>query len=113
MEDLGGLPRGGENLTQFSYGKTNNWASHEQGPFSQQKPPPAQGSIQRDPALLPLIPCSGQVCTRWPIDGALVSTIEWKKRVEGQEVEGAGVQEGGSGNLKEKGNQNLSLGFEK
>lgn len=112
MEDLGGLPRGGGNLTQFSSGKTNNWASHEQGPFSQQKPPPAQGSIQRDPGLLPLIPCSGQVCTRWPIDGALVPTIEGKKRGEGQEV-GGGVQEGGSGNLKEKGNQNLSLGFEK
>ena len=102
MEDLGGLPRGGGNLTQFFSGKTNNWASHEQGPFSQQKPPPAQGSIiQRDPGLLPLIPCSGQVCTRWPIDGALVPTIEWKKRGEGQEVGGGGPG-GGEWKLERK-----------
>lgn len=72
--DLGGLPRGGGNYSQFSSSKTNHWAPHEQVPFSHQKPPPAQNSIQMDPGFLPLISCSNQVHTRWPIGGAFVST---------------------------------------
>ena len=118
-EDLGGLPRGGGNYSQFSSSKTNHWAPHEQVPFSHQKPPPAQNSIQMDPGFLPLIFCSNQVHTRWPIGGAFVSTKLMRgeggreRGVQGKGRERGSVQEGGSGKLEEKGNQNLSFVLEK
>lgn len=120
MEDLGGLPRGGGNCSQLSSSTPNNWVPPGASASLPPEATPAANSVQMDPGFIPLLSCSNQVHTRWPIGGAFVSTKLVRGEGGGGRSTGKGGEQGAwkgeeveNWKKKKKRKPNLSLGFEK